>query len=151
MFDGEGERGVRAVSDGGVGGLHCCADNGATLSPGSWRPDAPGNANVAACRALCARTAGCTHFSHSAAPQECADDLGKESRGFGRCGLCGACTQRERHARGPWQRSFISYEVARAAAPDDDQAAAAATIVLAAVRSLSSTSTPRIGPLLTAR
>ena len=50
-----------------------------------------------------------------AAP-ECGDDLDGQSRGFGRCGLCGACTQRGSHHTPPWQKSFVSFELAGAVA-----------------------------------
>ena len=96
---------------GGVSGVHCCADNGATLSHGSWDPQALGNADEHACRAHCEGTPGCTHFSYSHAVGECADDLQDQSKGFGRCGLCGACSQRPKNAP-MWQLSYVSYELA---------------------------------------
>ena len=99
-------------SESGLRGMHCCADNGATISHGGWRADAPGGESAAACRALCTRTAGCTHFSFSSAPNECADELRELSRGYGRCGLCGACTARATPAA--WQASYVSHELAPA-------------------------------------
>ena len=101
---------VPSQSGGGAAGFHCCADNGATLSHGTWEAADPTNANVDACRNKCAETPGCTHYSFSSAIGECADDLWKQSHGFGRCGLCGACTQRPNVRN--WQRSYTSYELA---------------------------------------
>ena len=95
----------------GLGAMHCCADNGASLSHGSWLASAPGNADMAACREQCGRTAGCTHYSFSTASQTCASELSEKSRGFGRCGLCGACTQRGGRATPAWQKSYLSFEL----------------------------------------
>lgn len=87
-------------------GLHCCADNGATIEYGrSWERSNPGNANASDCRAECARTSGCSHYVYSDAPDECTDDL--RFRTPGRCTLCAACTQRL--PTPTWQWAFTSF------------------------------------------
>lgn len=103
----------RNFLDGALLGLHCCAENGAALSHGSWDPIIAGSrsADHAACRDECARTPGCTHASYTEAPPSCADDLRKASGGFGRCSLCGACQRRLGGRQPSWQGSFASYEV----------------------------------------
>ena len=89
-------------------GVNCCADNGATLSHGSWSTAGPSDADRRSCGLACMGSPGCTHYSYSHAPIECADDIHTQSRGFGRCVLCGACTRRARPTA-EWQKSYVSY------------------------------------------
>ena len=101
-----------SADDTPIEGVHCCADNGATLEFGSsWARDVPGNANASTCRAKCTSTHGCSHYVFSDAPEECLDEL--RGRTPSRCTLCAACTRR--HQVPAWEHSFTSYALSERA------------------------------------
>lgn len=107
--------GDRSSSRGGddatiLPGVHCCADNGATLRFGSWAREEHGNSDTKACREWCTGTPSCTHYAYSDAPDECADEMRASQHAPGRCMLCAACTQRHRQPQ--WQSSFTSFALA---------------------------------------